>query len=171
MLTVYVDISAKLQYKSSVTICSWDICTRPYATLMQIITDLCTYRHVIIQHNGAQTKWPPFSRWHFQMNIRNENAWISNQISLNLVPRDPINTIPPLVQIMAWCRPGDKPLSEPMMCSLLTHIWANRHRRVDNINHPFYEYHIVIYGSKSVYPALYNLHHFTLYLSWPSEEL
>ena len=22
---------------------------------------------------------------------------------------------------MAWCRPGDKPLSEPMMLSLLTH--------------------------------------------------
>ena len=29
---------------------------------------------------------------------------------------------PVLVQIMAWCRPGDKPLSEPMMFSLLTHI-------------------------------------------------
>ena len=29
--------------------------------------------------------------------------------------RGPINNIPALVQIMAWCRPGDKPLSEPMM--------------------------------------------------------
>ena len=28
-------------------------------------------------------------------------------------------------QIMAWCRPGDKPLSEPMMVSLLTHIYAS----------------------------------------------
>ena len=27
-----------------------------------------------------------------------------------------------LVQIMAWCWPGDKPLSEPMMVSLLTQI-------------------------------------------------
>ena len=27
----------------------------------------------------------------------------------------PINDIPTLVQIMAWRRPGDKPLSEPMM--------------------------------------------------------
>ena len=26
----------------------------------------------------------------------------------------PINNIPALVQIMAWRRPGDKPLSEPM---------------------------------------------------------
>ena len=34
----------------------------------------------------------------------------------------PINNIPALVQIMAWRRPGDKPLSEPMMVRLLTHI-------------------------------------------------
>ena len=31
-----------------------------------------------------------------------------------------------LVQIMAWCRPGDKPLSEPMMIILLTHIYVTR---------------------------------------------
>ena len=28
--------------------------------------------------------------------------------------------------IMAWCRPGDKPLSEPMMVSLTTHICVTR---------------------------------------------
>ena len=38
----------------------------------------------------------------------------------------PINNIPALVQIMAWRRPGDKPLSEPMMVSLLTHICVTR---------------------------------------------
>ena len=31
------------------------------------------------------------------------------------------NNIPGLVQIMVWHRPGDKPLSEPVMVSLLTH--------------------------------------------------
>ena len=36
-------------------------------------------------------------------------------ISLKLVPQGPINNIPALVQIMAWRRPGDKPLSEPIM--------------------------------------------------------
>ena len=41
-------------------------------------------------------------------------------------PKGPINTIPALVQIMAWSRPGDKPLSGPMMVSLLTHICATR---------------------------------------------
>ena len=42
------------------------------------------------------------------------------------VPKGPINNIPALIQIMAWRRPGDKPLSEPMMVSLLTHICVTR---------------------------------------------
>ena len=52
--------------------------------------------------------------------------------SLKFVPEGPINFIPALVQIMAWRRPGDKPLSELMMVSLLTHIcvirpqWVNK---------------------------------------------
>ena len=56
----------------------------------------------------------------------NENIWISLKISLKFVPKVPINNISSLVQIMAWCRPGDKPLSEPMMVSLLTHICVTR---------------------------------------------
>ena len=47
---------------------------------------------------------------------------ISFKISLKFVPKVPIDNIPALVQIMAWLRPGDKPLFEPMMVSLLTHI-------------------------------------------------
>ena len=43
-----------------------------------------------------------------------------------LVPKGPINNIPTLAQIMAWRPPGDKPLSEPMMVSLRTHICATR---------------------------------------------
>ena len=54
----------------------------------------------------------------------NENVWILLTISLKFVPKCPINNIPSLVQIMAWRRPGDKSLSEPMMVSLLTHIWV-----------------------------------------------
>ena len=41
--------------------------------------------------------------------------WISINMSLEFVPRGPINNIPTLVQVMAWRRPGDKPLSEPVM--------------------------------------------------------
>ena len=38
----------------------------------------------------------------------------------------PINNIPALVQIMAWRRPGDKPLSEALVVRLLTHICVAR---------------------------------------------
>ena len=51
----------------------------------------------------------------FKCNFLNENVKISIIIWLKFVPKEPINNIPALVQIMAWRRPGDKPLSEPMM--------------------------------------------------------
>ena len=48
------------------------------------------------------------------------------KILLKFVPKGPINNIPALVQIMAWRRPGDKPLSAPMIVSLSTHICVTR---------------------------------------------
>ena len=56
----------------------------------------------------------------------NENVRISITFSLKFVPKGPINNIPALDQIMAWRRPGDRPLSEPVMVSLLTHICLTR---------------------------------------------
>ena len=56
----------------------------------------------------------------------NENVWISIKISLKFIPKCPIDNIPALVQIMAWRRLGDKPLSEPMIVRLPTHICATR---------------------------------------------
>ena len=59
-----------------------------------------------------------FLEWKFMnFNIKN---------SLNFVPKGSINNIPALVQIMTSCQTGDKPLSEPMMLSLLTHICLTR---------------------------------------------
>ena len=55
-----------------------------------------------------------------------ENVPIAIKISLKFVPKGPINYIPALVQIMAWRRPGYKPLSEPMMVCLTTHICVTR---------------------------------------------
>ena len=49
----------------------------------------------------------------FKCIFLNENVRISIKISLKFVPKDPINNIPALVQIMAWRRPGDKPWSAP----------------------------------------------------------
>ena len=47
----------------------------------------------------------------FKCIFLNENVWILLKILLKFVPKGPINNIPSLVQIMAWRRPGDKPLS------------------------------------------------------------
>ena len=58
----------------------------------------------------------------FRRIFLNENVMISIKISPKFVPKGPINNIPALVQIMAWRRPGDKPLPEAMMVSLLTHM-------------------------------------------------
>ena len=51
-----------------------------------------------------------------------ENVTMPITISLKFVPKDPINNILALAQTMAWCRRGDKPLSEPMMFRLPTDI-------------------------------------------------
>ena len=72
----------------------------------------------------------------FKCIFLNENVWFPNKNSLKFVPKAPISNIPALVQIMAWRRPGDKPLSEPIMVSLTTHIcvtrpqWVNCYERV-----------------------------------------
>ena len=62
----------------------------------------------------------------FKCIFMNENVWISIKISLKFVPKGPHYNIPLLVQIMAWCRPGDKPLSEAVMANLPTHICVTR---------------------------------------------
>ena len=62
----------------------------------------------------------------FKCIIFSKNAWISIEFSLKFVLKGLINNIPPLVQIMAWHWPGDKPLSEPMMVSLLMHICVSQ---------------------------------------------
>ena len=50
--------------------------------------------------------------------LLNENVWISLKIPLKFVPKDPLNNIPALVQVMVWRQTSDKPLPEPM----LTHV-------------------------------------------------
>ena len=62
----------------------------------------------------------------FKWIFLNENLWIPIKIVLKYVPQGPMNNIPALVQIMAWRRPGDKPLSGPMMVRLPTHICVTR---------------------------------------------
>ena len=44
-----------------------------------------------------------------------ENDRIPIQFSLKFAPTSPIFNKPALVQVMAWCGTGDKPLPEPML--------------------------------------------------------
>ena len=89
-----------------------------------------TFRFVWITIDLNSSRPRP-NRRHFEDDIfkcifLNENVWIPIKISLKFVPKGPINNIPALVQIMAWRRPGDKPLSGPVMTRLPTHICATR---------------------------------------------
>ena len=68
----------------------------------------------------------------FKCIFLNANVWIPTKILLKFVPKGPINNIPAVVQIMAWRRPGDRPLSELMMVSLLTHICVTRPQWVNS---------------------------------------
>ena len=93
----------------------------------------------IIYSKGIQTKF----KWRFNSSLArqngrhftddifkcifvNEKFCISNQILLKFVPKDQINkksAFVQAIQVMAWCRTGDKPLPEPVPPSSLTHIW------------------------------------------------
>ena len=94
-------------------------------------------------------------------------------ISLKFVTNGSINNIPSLVQIMAWCLPCDKPLSEPMMVRLPTHIcvtrpqWVNTHY-MDNGTEMFgyspatrygphitYKYSLLMHRIKIKSPAIF----------------
>ena len=84
-----------------------------------IILGMCC----ILTHCGLDKIATIFPDNIFKCIFSNENEEISINISLKFVPQYPFNNILALVQIMAWRRPDDKPLSEPMMIILLTHIY------------------------------------------------
>ena len=86
------------------------------------------------KHIEAKTKWQPFCRRHLKCFFLNEKVWISIKSSLKFVHKGPINSIPSLVQTMAWRRPGDKPLSEPMTARLPTHICVTRCQWVNSLS-------------------------------------
>ena len=104
-----------------------------------LVTYICVGELVIIGEDSGlssvrqqaifNTLRPKQNDRHFPDDIQMhflEWRYISVKISLEFVPKGQINNIPSLVQIMAWRRLGDKPLSEPMMVSLMTQIWVTR---------------------------------------------
>ena len=99
--------------------------------------------------NIHQDTWGHLTHWNlnkmadiWQKNIFKyiflyENCHIKIKISLKCVPKGPINNEPALVQIMAWCLFGTKPLSEPMMAYFTdTYVtqpqWVNRLKHEQN---------------------------------------
>ena len=103
----------------------------------------------------------------FKCIFLNENAWIPIKNSPKFVPKGPINNIPSLVQIMAWRRPGDKPLSEAVMVSSMTHICVTRPQWVDEwwptLQMRTYMHHLALMGwNDSIWASLdliYTNHH------------
>ena len=86
----------------------------------------------ILEYSTEALTWPQWLKCCLTHSGRdkciflNQNVCFPIKISLKFVSKGQINKIPALVQIMAWRRPGYKPLSEPMMVSLPTHIYVIR---------------------------------------------
>ena len=75
---------------------------------------------------GSRPNGRHFADDTFKRIFINENITISINISLKFVPNGLIDNIQHWLQIMAWRRPGDKPLSETMRVNLLTPICVTR---------------------------------------------
>ena len=90
--------------------------------------------HILTLTHWGRDKMTAISQ-HFMLTFLNENFLILNKISLKYVPRCLIDNMTALVQTMAWCWPGAKPLPEPMLIILLMHIcvtrphWVNPYRQ------------------------------------------
>ena len=87
----------------------------------------------------------------------NEDIRILIKISLKFVPNGFIINIPALVLIMAWRRPGDKPLSEPMLVRSLTHICVTRPQWVNSCKFSLPNRHMLHYHSKQFRTILWSM--------------
>ena len=77
---------------------------------MQILSVKTVFNTLRPRQNGRQ-----FPDDIFKGIFLTENVWNSIEISPKVALDSTINNMPALVQIMAWCRTGTKPLSERMM--------------------------------------------------------
>ena len=110
----------------------------PYLLCYILFVKIKASRSTFLSFSKQRTRFhvistlrPRQNRRHFADDILKcifliENVWIPIEISLKFVPKSPTNNIPALVQLMAWRRPGDKPLSEPMIVRLPTQICVTR---------------------------------------------
>ena len=111
------------------------------------LVDSCHFNTSRPRQNGRR-----FADDTFKRIFLNENVRISIKISLKFVPKGPINNNPALVQIMAWRLPGDKPLSEPMMVRLLTHIYASL--GLNELKSRFFGIASLVFGQSYDFPSV-----------------
>ena len=102
-------------------------CAKLQHGLIIIIIHITATRFALWAQKRINSLKPRRCRRHFEDDIfkcifLNEKILIPSKIPLKFIPKGPINNIPALVQIMAWCRPVDKPLCEPIMIISLMHI-------------------------------------------------
>ena len=81
-------------------------------------------RNVLINSSPPRQNGRHFPDDIFKCIFMNERFCILIWISPKFVFQGPINNIPTLVQIMAWCRAGNKSLSELVLTQLTnTYMW------------------------------------------------
>ena len=101
---------------------------RPVTRNFDVFFDLCLNKWLSKQTWGWRFETPSSPLWCHCNERKHKNFY---HYSLNFIPKGQIKNIAALVQIMAWYWPSHKPLSEPMMVSLLMQIsitwpqWVN----------------------------------------------
>ena len=104
---------------------------QPHVIIMHCVASCPSFTEILFNTLRLRQNGCYFIDDTFKGIFFNENIWILIELSLKFLPKGWINNIPALVQIIAWRRPGDKLLSEPMIVGLLTHIcvtwpqWVN----------------------------------------------
>ena len=86
----------------------------------------CMNTTIDMARAGCSVDWlvSPLTHWGRGKMPANSQTTLPSAFSLKFIPKGLINNIPALVQMMTWRRSGDRPLSEPMMVKLPTHIWV-----------------------------------------------
>ena len=124
---------------------------------------LCNWqRHCVLNTLRPRQNGRHFPDDIFKCIFLNENIWIPIENSLKIFPKGTIHNMPVLVWIMAWRRSGEKPLSDPMMISLLTHIYVAQPQWVNAV--------LAIKGSRIDCNLLHAKNHYCGLFHWANEE-
>ena len=89
-----------------------------FLALIFVTKDCIVQQHWVIDHIPYKSR-PELNAWHIADNIwytfLNKNHHVFIKIALKFVPTNLINNKSPLIQVLAWCLCGTKPIPGPMM--------------------------------------------------------